>query len=954
MSLGAAILQPQLLIREPPDPVLALAEDLARLVALIAEDAAAGGPVTRTAEAAVTATGTTLAVSIQPRRAAAEARLRARFPVVLGFFDGLKADAEAAIDDPERILALVRKILGLARGAARATTLPVLRRELEFLRALVEDDLGLTPAMLGDTIAAFLAEWRARLDAAVEPADAAGRRRLRLARALLGRLQLRAALLRPPAIDMEPLARLLFDLLTRGGIAAALREVDCALKGIEASLDAALAAGRAVAVTTEERGAVKLKNAAEYSYYASWLLSDENLPLIGLSDLKDAPGFVTQLRNGAKSVERYFREEVFTEAEREALYDAAGPEPERAALLPILAAVNRGMQAREILAFSIEDTFRSEYGMPDELLKLRDSFAKDQELFLFNRRLLEHVFAGKLETFSDGFGNWLWWDVINPGLVAYPRNQVFVTGDRRLVMCDDIPLFSGTDLRWFDAPMFTGTPIENGWWFNYERASPEFCEVWAQVWTICGECAKAIWHLVKVQPGHEAQAATVGTIELIETIQQILFGKPLSAYFLERGPGLRRWGKTLDSSVGPRGIAAFFSSFQGIQTEALNEKFKFWLTVFLGDLIRTSGPIKVVNNVRDIFIGFVALLTFRGPEDGPSTLPRNPARNRLKQGAWVSLSDSLYAMLLTSLYPRDSYSIFIWTGDASGRHAEAMAGHWLGGSAGLGLAAGLSGALVAQINAWAEDVPRFFKTGGISAAKMFLLYWFYNYGFKENATDEGRYRPGGGGSFRGYPDKGRAASPYLLPFRGGTAEYMGQGNLGLFSHNFIRNNADGAVLQAYAYDFGHDFRTPIACSRAGVVWSFTENLADSSTGNWNVLTIRHATIDPVHDDFGTGPVQTYSVYGHLAQNGVRNAPLFGGTPPGQELLGAGTGTAVAQGDLIALAGDTGMSFHNHLHMHVVPDVGGQPGTAFAIPFVFQDAPGDGVLKSTTWYRSGNR
>ena len=129
---------------------------------------------------------------------AAEARLRARFPVVLGFFDGLKADAEGAIDDPLRILAVVRKILGLARTAMQATTLPALRRELEFLRALIEDDLGLTPSMLGDTIATFVAEWSARLDAVTAPADAGARRRLRLTRAVLGRLQLRAALLRPP------------------------------------------------------------------------------------------------------------------------------------------------------------------------------------------------------------------------------------------------------------------------------------------------------------------------------------------------------------------------------------------------------------------------------------------------------------------------------------------------------------------------------------------------------------------------------------------------------------------------------------------------------------------------------------------------------------------------------------------------------------------------------------
>lgn len=960
MSLAAAILQPQVVRREAPDAFAALAEDVARLAALILEDAAADGPVMAEAEAALTATGTALAASVQPRRAAAEARLRTRFPAVRGFVEGLRADAEGAIGDPARIIALVRKILGLARTAAQATTLPVLRRELEFVRALVEDDLGLTPALLGGTVAAFLAEWSRRLAALPEAADPAARRRLRLARAVLGRLSLHAGLLVPPALDTDALARMLHDLLTRGGIADAMREVSCALDGIEAALNAALAAGRAVTATIEEAGVVPRPTAAEYSYYASWLLSDEDVPLIGLSDLGDARGFLDQLRTGTKCVERYFREDVFTAAERAALAAATAPEPSREELLPILAAVNRGMQDREILAFSVEENFRADYGMPDALLALRNSFAEDQALLLFNRRIMEHVFAGKLDTFPQGFFHTLWWDVINPGLVAYPRNQVFVTGDRRLVMCDDIPLISGENLKWNDAPMFTGVPVQNSVWFSYDHVSPGFCEVWAQVWTILGECAKAIWHLVTIQPGHEAQGATVGSVELADTIQQILFGQPVSAYFLESGKHVRRWGKTLDSSVGLKGISTFLSSFQSLQTEAPNEKFKFWLTVFLGDVIRTIGPISVANGVRDLFIGFVVLLAFGGPQDAPSTLPRNPARNHLKQAPFVGISNSLFAMLLISLYPADNYSIFIWSKDGIGdRRAEAMAGHWLGGSAGLGLLAGLAGSFVAQFIAWAEDVPRFFKTGGISAAKMFGLYWIYNYGFKENATDDGRYRPGGG-SFRGYPNKDRAPSPYLLPFAGGTAQYTGQANLGLFSHNFITNTdfvppISSATLQAYAYDFGHDFRIPVACARAGVVWSFVENNADSSTGAWNVIIIRHATIDPVHDDFGSGPVQTYGVYGHLAQNGVTNAPRFGGAAPVQESVTPGSGTPVAQGDLIALAGDTGMSFHNHLHMHVVPDDGtGQPSTVFAIPFVFQDAPGDGVLKSTTWYRSGNR
>lgn len=964
MSLGAALLRPQVVRRTSPDAIAALVEDVSRLAALVIEDAADGGPLAAEAQAAAEIVGTTLAASVQPRRAAAETRLRSRIAPMRGFVEGLRGDVTAVTGDPAAILSLVRKLLGFGRTAAQAATLPVLRQELAFWRALVEEDLGLAPAFLGQTVAAFLAEWARRLADVPAPADPGLRRRLRLARAVLERLVLRADLLVPPALDTEPLARLLHDLLSRGGIAAALREVDCALAGVEASLDAALAAGRvAASASIEERGAVPLADAAEYSYYASWLLADEDVPLLGLSDLDDPRGFLDQLRTGTKPVERHLRDEVFTAPEKAILASATTDEPGRDELLAILAAVNRAMQAGPMLDFGTLDDFDTAYGLTDEIRDLRGSHAEDQALFLFNRRVVEQVFAGKVDGFAQGFFHALWRDLVNPALVRYPRNQVFVTGDRRYVMCDDIPLVSGENLEWHHAPMFAGQRIRHGMWFRFDNVTAGFCEGWAQVFTLLGECGKAIWHLVETQPGHEAQAATVGSIELADTVQQILFGKPPSAYFLQKGPHLRRWGKSLDSSVGLKGIATFASTFQGLQSEAPSEKFWFWVTVLMGDVFRTTGPIMTVNTLRDLFIGFVALWSFGGPRDGPSTLPADPARNHLKQGPYVGASDALFAILLISLYPRDNYSIFIWSEDGiADRRKEAMAGHWLGGSAGLGLLAGLTGSFVAQVIAWSEDVPRFFKTGAISAGKMFGLYWLYNYSFKENRTDDGRYRPGGG-EFAGYPDKDRAASPYLLPFAGGRAEYTGQANLGLFSHNFITNSdfvtpANSATQQAYAYDFGHDFRTPIACARSGVVWSLVENMADGSTGPWNVLIIRHDTIDPVHDRFarfGNAAVQTYAVYGHLAQNGVTTAPRFGGTSPVQESVTPGGGTPVAQGDLIALAGDTGMSFHNHLHMHVLPDDGtGRPNLSFAIPFVFQDAPGDGVLKSTTWYRSGNR
>ena len=184
MSLGAALLQPQILENAAPDPAAALIEDFTRLVALMIEDASSQGPVAAEMEPALLTVGQTLAASVAPRRAVAETRLRTRFSDARTFIDGLMAQTNAASGDPEKILALIRRALELAKSAADAATLPAIRAELTFLKALIEDDLGLSAAFLADTVVAYLTEFRRRLAALPDPVDAATLRRLRLARAI--------------------------------------------------------------------------------------------------------------------------------------------------------------------------------------------------------------------------------------------------------------------------------------------------------------------------------------------------------------------------------------------------------------------------------------------------------------------------------------------------------------------------------------------------------------------------------------------------------------------------------------------------------------------------------------------------------------------------------------------------------------------------------------------------
>lgn len=952
MSLGAALLQPDVLSRPTPDGAAALIEDVTRLLALFIEDAAAGGPLAGAAQAALFATGPRLQAELAPRLAAVQAKLRTRLDGPRAYIESLAADAARLEQNPAAIITLLRRVVSDLKTAAEALTLPRIRTELEFVRGILIDDLLLGPEFLRQVALWYLDELLTRLAALPIDANLAQARRLRLARALLGRLRLQLASLPMPAIDVEALARAIDSLLRRTGVSQAVRELSCALDGIEAALDAAIAVGGVVRPTPLPVGAgvVPLTDSTEYAWYASWLLNDEDIPLLGISELKQPQPFVNQIRTSVGRMGTWLRDQ-FSPEERAVLDSFTSPTDEvpRAVLLTVVGVVNRAMQRGPILG-SGDDRRLAPNEMTDDIRELEEKFVADQSLFLFNRRVLEAAFPGLLEELSGGFCRGLERTVLP--IIGWSRNQVYVTGDRKFVMCDDKPIHLGTDVKWFDAPIFSAS-VPGQLWFKFEHIGNEACEILAQVLFTSGEAGKAIWHLVDTQPGHEIQAGFVGGIEIADTLQQFLFGKPVSAYFLESGPSARSWGKSLDSMLGLKGIATVGASFQGLHTDApFGNMSSFWVTVISGDIFRAAGPVQMVNTIRDIILSFVTLLNFRGPQDGPSTLPPNPARNHVKQGPFVSLSDSLFSMLLISLSPRDNYSILLWSKDGAGdKRLESLLGHWLGGSVGMGVLAGLSGSLVAQIIAWAEDWGRFFATAGISAGKMFGLYWVFNYLFKENSTDGGRYKPGGG-TFKGYPDKSRAPSPYRLPYPGGVGRYVSQGNLGLWSHNFISNQdfatpANSATQQTYAYDFGHDFGENIACVRAGTVVAFTDTFPDSNENNPNRIVIRHTTIDPEHDDFGSGAVQTYSVYLHLATNGVTGAPRFAGVTPI-------VGTVVAQGDLIAKAGDTGMSFHNHLHLHIVPDDGaGNPSGDFAIPFVFDDVSGDGVPKSLTWYRSGN-
>jgi hypothetical protein len=139
------------------------------------------------------------------------------------------------------------------------------------------------------------------------------------------------------------------------------------------------------------------------------------------------------------------------------------------------------------------------------------------------------------------------------------------------------------------------------------------------------------------------------------------------------------------------------------------------------------------------------------------------------------------------------------------------------------------------------------------------------------------------------------------------------------------------------------------------------------TYGWNFVAVRHTTPNTDHDKgLGGAAVGTVAVYGHGRTGSVGDA--FGGLthPVAPEAI---MGATVTRGMPIMRAGDTGVSFHNHLHMHVIadPNPGDDPGRggwlsfgglgspAVTIPFVFadEDVGNGGVPTHFNWYTSSN-
>lgn len=538
------------------------------------------------------------------------------------------------------------------------------------------------------------------------------------------------------------------------------------------------------------------------------------------------------------------------------------------------------------------------------------------------------------------------WDQIKNYFMLNPLDEVWVTADKtqvvwRTVHGDDIVLHEGTDVKWSDAPMFsTETGAE---YVLFEKVSPDAMEFMAKLSYILAEFVKLVWNTVDAtEKGDHATAITHAVWNAFNGGFGALGDKPFISYLVQAagwGQGHQGWMNIIFPLLGTT-----LPSLEGRQTEAEKAAAAFWFILFLDDALERYSHHALTGMGRDLWMSLLTLINnIGGAQGNDDSHPINKESTAALAGVLGYVSQIIF---LKYLYKKEDYKHipygFLWS------FAGALAG----------LCGGLVGTCLSAACATAFSVKDFFADIGVETAKGFFLYYVNLYSWIENDTDGGKFN-GTAPQFAGYPDK--SDSPYKLPYAAGETKMCVQGHQGMWSH-FTESN------QIYAVDFGFDQAEIVRASRPGTVVGYEETKDnDDHDHGWNYVIIRHdqaedASVRDNHDRYHDGNVYiTYAIYGHGRKNGVTEAFNEAGVP------GDPIHKTVQQGDPIMKAGNTGISFHNHLHLQIKtrkePHAGAVAGASLnlnsndfeddTIPFVFADVAGDGVVESLAFYTSEN-
>ena len=604
-------------------------------------------------------------------------------------------------------------------------------------------------------------------------------------------------------------------------------------------------------------------------------------------------------------------------------------------------------------------------------------------------------------------------------LPGFPHDEVWLSKDRKCLVlrratgADVVLSSSPTPCEWHQMPPFsgplTGEPAER---FSFGIFPNEFLEIWTRISATAVEGGKGLWHLIDMATGGREHGANI-------PLWLWYWGKAVSAGFGEplpsritREAGADLGAKFLFSPL-PSWLAVLFGSIEGHHSDAaFKNQFTYWLTLLGSDALTAWDAHTWLTRFHDLVLSTFTLLNQK-----PEVSGEKLACNWQHGGPYSQLGSflAMYVMVVTK--SRDDYSFPFSFFDGKNAY-QAL---WflvlapLFSTIGSAVGTLVSFALSRQLHGglFAEQLGR-------GALRGLRDYHLLEYQHREGDSDGGRYNPkfDTNGNvisparidFGGYPPA--SASPYKLPYEKGKQLFAGQANMGAFSHMRFAGRP-----QIYAYDFAHDFGEEILCSRPGTVVDYFDWMPDDKnlssaagdrteldaalveasaltvvdatsgatvpvliagqSGNGgdpptmaNFVMVRHDTRDDVHDrSQSSAPVFTFSKYMHGRKDGVRDAFAQRGIQPHQII-----GSTVQQGHLVMLAGDTGLSFHNHLHMEVLGSTANSQGTAtvalgvgppismnsltnFTLPFVFSEVKNilhtDGVPWHLNWYESDN-
>jgi hypothetical protein len=544
--------------------------------------------------------------------------------------------------------------------------------------------------------------------------------------------------------------------------------------------------------------------------------------------------------------------------------------------------------------------------------------------------------------------------------IVSSKDDIWIDKEGKKIFKDDQVIQNGTDLDWTSLPVFN----DHDGVYSFMHTDREAIEKWARVTSWLGEYAVATLHLlpsISLKKGDYLSHALNAAEKTFEGTYKVITDAPFS-WWLHYVAKLSPWWRIpLDKGLFLAG-PTLIGSLEGWHSNASAKNWiDFQFTQTLGDFVKTYKYRSYINTARDFLLSFLTLRNFEGPVrlepplDGPfpfykADVPDNRPLNRREIDGVADIFVVLSTLLMVKSVNRKDYG-HPFAGDG-----ERIAKMWflwmLLGGVGFGFLGGFVGTVVAEIIAWAEDWSLLGKKMLTSVLQVWIGFWPALYFGKEGDTDGGKYNPQGA-DFKGYPDNSN--SPYLLPYNKGDARVCGQGNQGMWSHNDL-----GGVSQVYAFDFGLDEGEEILASRPGTVVNFVDTNADEGPTQ-NFILIRHdqdLSFDALgnrndsnvaHDRGAGGAViTTFSRYLHGKQGSVNQA-FAARLAPGAAIIGS----TVARGQVIMLAGDTGTSFHNHLHMQVQ----NAASNAYTIPFVFRDVSNifgpNGVPQALTYYTSDN-